>query len=336
MEMNLVEFVSKYNGKKIDWDGAYQGQCVDLFRQYVHEVLALSQPKSVSGAADFWTNYDTDPVLKNNFDKIANSETFVPQAGDVGLWNKRAGGGFGHVGVCTGKGDTTFFESFDQNWKTISVCELINHNYTNFYGVLRPKRQPEDISSELAECNIHKNNLQTQVNGLLKDIEAQKGVISDTETKLGTANGRIQELIKQNEDLSQKLGSANGTIKALTEKIESQNNIIGEFQKEDAVQIQTLRDSYDAQKIAESRLSDLLWEFEDSLKLPHTINDMTERISVVVGALQSQIQTNISYQKQVTELEAQVKKLNTQKLPIAKLTQKQLILELLNRLLKRS
>ena len=32
--MTLEEFVNKYIGRKVDFDGAYGAQCVDLFRQY--------------------------------------------------------------------------------------------------------------------------------------------------------------------------------------------------------------------------------------------------------------------------------------------------------------
>ncbi len=324
--MNLQEFVAKYSGKKIDWDGAYQGQCVDLFRQYVHELLALSQPKSVVGAADFWTNYDSDPVLKENFDKIANSETFVPQAGDVGIWNKKAGGGFGHIGVCTGKGDTNTFESFDQNWKTISVCELITHNYTNFYGVLRPKRQPTDISKELAECNLHKTNLQTQVTGLLKDIEAQKGVISDTETKLGTANGRIQELTKQNDNLSSELGAVRGELNSAIQKIDTQNKVISSYVGEDAVQLETLkrleRENYDTKTL----LGGLLSHFAQELKVSLGSESNEDAIEKVIDAFDNFYSSSSSANGKIKSLEDEVKKLSVYKRGIEKMTLSQCIM----------
>ncbi len=84
--MTLNEFVIKWSGKMCEWDGKFGGQCVDLFRQYVHEVLGLPQPKGVEGAKDFWINYETDPNLKNNFLKLTNTDEFVPIAGDVPIW----------------------------------------------------------------------------------------------------------------------------------------------------------------------------------------------------------------------------------------------------------
>ena len=330
--MTLQEFVAKYNGKKIDWDLAYQGQCVDLFRQYVHEVLVLSQPKSVQGAADFWTNYESDPVLNQNFTKISNSETFVPQAGDIGIWNRKAGGGFGHVGVCTGKGDVNTFESFDQNWKTISVCELISHNYTNFYGVLRPNRKPEDLGKQLSECELHKTNLQNQVNGLLKDIEAQKGVISDTETKLGTANGRIQELTKQNEDLGQQLGAVRGELTAAIQKIDTQNKVISSYVNEDAVQLETLkrleRENYDTKTL----LGGLLSHFAQLLKVSLGSESQEDAISKVIDAFDAFYSSSSSANDKIKSLEAEVKKLTTQSRHISKLTTKDCIIILIDKL----
>ena len=50
--MTLDEFVEKYNGKKIDYDGHYGAQCVDVFRQYCKDVLAIPHTGGVVGAAE--------------------------------------------------------------------------------------------------------------------------------------------------------------------------------------------------------------------------------------------------------------------------------------------
>lgn len=136
--MYLNEFFSKYNNKFIDYDGYYGNQCTDEFRQFNKEVLGIAQPKGVNGAKDFWANYPNDPNLYNNFDKIANTPSFVPQFGDVAIWGN---GTYGHIAICTGKGDINKFESFDQNYPTGSACHYVTHNYSGFLGVLRPKAQ---------------------------------------------------------------------------------------------------------------------------------------------------------------------------------------------------
>ena len=131
--MTFDQFIDKWIGKKADFDGAYGGQCVDLARYYWKEVTQTPQPKGVAGAADFWTNYPTDPALNLNFDRISNTPTGVPLKGDIMIWNKNAGGGFGHISMFI-SGDANGFSSFDQNWPTLSVCTRTSHNYTNVLG----------------------------------------------------------------------------------------------------------------------------------------------------------------------------------------------------------
>ena len=139
---------------------------------------------------------------------------------------------------------------------------------------------------DLAEQRQQVSNLQTQVNGLLNDIAGLKGALSAEETKNGTSSGRIQELTKQNDDLSSQLGSANSTIQALTSKVESLNTIVGQYQKEDAVQIKDLRDAQDKQKVVEDQYSLTLYEAEEILKLQHTSDALQVRAVAVLDALQ--------------------------------------------------
>ncbi len=136
--MKFNEFLNKYNNKHVDYDNAYGGQCVDLFRMYAKEVLEISQPRGVVGAKDFWKNYESDPNLYNNFVRIKNTLSFVPKKGDVAIWYN---GAYGHIAICTGKGDTKFFEVFEQNKPLESVCHIQRENYNGFYGVLRPRNQ---------------------------------------------------------------------------------------------------------------------------------------------------------------------------------------------------
>lgn len=146
--MELQEFIKKWIGKKCDFDGAYGGQCVDLFRMYLQEVLKVPQPNGVTGAADFWDKFESDPALYSKFDKIKNTPSGVPQAGDVIIWSKKAGKGYGHIAIFI-EGDAKSFKSFDQNWPTLSKCTQTNHTYTNVLGWLRPN-QPVISATTLA------------------------------------------------------------------------------------------------------------------------------------------------------------------------------------------
>jgi hypothetical protein len=148
--MNKNEFLTKYPNKMtlgqfekaaltekaIDWDGAFGAQCVDLMRFYAHCVMGIPQPSGVSGAQDFFKNYQKDKVLADHFDKIANTPEFVPEPGDIAFWWDDK---FGHVAVVTGPSDTKVFTTLDQNYVKNTVTKQA-HNYKNFLGVLRPKK----------------------------------------------------------------------------------------------------------------------------------------------------------------------------------------------------
>jgi len=207
--MTLNTFISTYNGKKLDWDNAYGGQCTDLFRFYVHEVLDKPQPKPVVGAADFWTNYDIDPNLKNNFEKILNTPVNVPKAGDVMIWSKKAGQGFGHVGVFI-EGDVNRFKSFDQNWRALNVSEPTEHNYTNVLGWLRPREETmaETIQVEKAVFE----NLVTKATKYDEIVKAGYVTKADHDKRVDELNAQnnshineITALQKENAQLKQDL-----------------------------------------------------------------------------------------------------------------------------------
>ena len=151
--MYFDDFKRKYNNKGVDYDGYYGNQCVDLFRQFNKEVLGIEQPKGVRGAKNFWTNYKNDKNLYNNFTRIANTPTFVPQKGDVAIWYY---GTYGHIALCTGKGNVDTFEVLEQNKPLNSVCHLQNENYNGFYGVLRPKNQDKiEPQARNYRCNYN-------------------------------------------------------------------------------------------------------------------------------------------------------------------------------------
>ena len=55
--MTLLEFVNKHIGKKVDFDGYYGPQCVDLYRQYCQDVWEIPHTGSVEGAKDLVEKY---------------------------------------------------------------------------------------------------------------------------------------------------------------------------------------------------------------------------------------------------------------------------------------
>ena len=136
-------FIKKHLGKGVDYDGVAKVQCVDLAKCYLKEVFGIS-PGAWGDAHswyDEWTRY-TD-LLQKNFERIPNTPEFVPKKGDICVWKPSlSSGGWGHIAIASGEGDTTYFYSYDQNWTgKHDPCTKVRHNYSHFYGVLRPKDQ---------------------------------------------------------------------------------------------------------------------------------------------------------------------------------------------------
>lgn len=125
-------------GVGIDYDGngVY---CFDLANDYSINLIGGKQFWG-DGAYEIYTNFANQPG-KELYERIPNTPEFVPQKGDIMVWGQGIGQ-WGHVAICTGEGDTTWFNSYEQNWggKNEPV-ELIKHNYNHVLGVLRPKDQ---------------------------------------------------------------------------------------------------------------------------------------------------------------------------------------------------
>lgn len=136
------QFINDHIGKAVDYDKVAGAQCVDLAKCYLKEVFGL-ESGAWGDAHSWYDNYNNIPTLKENFTRIPNTPDFVPKKGDIGVWNSGlSAGGWGHIAVCTGEGDTNHFYSYDQNWNgRHDPCTKVYHTYNHFAGVLRPKDQ---------------------------------------------------------------------------------------------------------------------------------------------------------------------------------------------------
>lgn len=139
--MTFDEFLEAHIGKAMDYDEVAPNQCVDLAKFYLKQVFDIES--GAWGNAHCWyDNFNNIPNLKNNFTRIANTPEFIPQRGDIMVWSISLNGKWGHIAICDGIGDTTYFYSYDQNWSgNLDPCNRIKHNYNHVLGVLRPKDQ---------------------------------------------------------------------------------------------------------------------------------------------------------------------------------------------------
>lgn len=135
--MNLEEFILTYNRKKVDFDGAYGSQCVDLFRLYNREVWGNPHTGAVEGAKDLILNYDNLPLEQKHLEKIPRY--FFPKAGDVAVWGASSSNKYGHVAIVVGLlGDESLIV-FEQDGFKQDGANLNIRTGDNLLGFLRKR-----------------------------------------------------------------------------------------------------------------------------------------------------------------------------------------------------
>lgn len=135
--MDLNEFINKHINTKVDFDGVYGAQCVDLFRQYCKDVLNIPHTGSVEGAKDLFLNYEKMPLEKKYFKKIPANKTLNMKFGDVVIWDKTPANKYGHVAIFITEIGETNILVFEQNGITQNGAKLTNKTIENILGVLR-------------------------------------------------------------------------------------------------------------------------------------------------------------------------------------------------------
>ncbi|MDR2398652.1 MAG: CHAP domain-containing protein [Spirochaetaceae bacterium] len=135
---SLGQFFDETLGKKVDFDGSFGAQCVDLFRQYNQEVFDLPHTGSVEGAKDLYLKYDALNGEKTHYNRIAHKTGTLPQVGDVIIWDASGTNKYGHVAIvlfATGKNVTVAEQDgFKQDGVKVQV-----RSYDRCLGYLRKK-----------------------------------------------------------------------------------------------------------------------------------------------------------------------------------------------------
>ncbi len=62
-------------------------------------------------ARDYWLDFNSHKIMKENFTKIKNTPEFVPKKGDILVWSGDISikNNYGHIAIATGEGDTHYF-----------------------------------------------------------------------------------------------------------------------------------------------------------------------------------------------------------------------------------
>ena len=137
--MTLEEFEKKYLGKKVDFDGVYGAQCVDLFRQYSKECLGISEHtgscSTSGGAKDLFLDYNKMPLEKKYFTRETKKAMIQ---GDILIWNETETNKYGHVAIYLGAINNDLI-IFEQNGFTQNGAEINIRSKNNLLGFLRKR-----------------------------------------------------------------------------------------------------------------------------------------------------------------------------------------------------
>lgn len=136
--MVLDEFVKKYEGKKVDYDGRYGAQCVDLFRQYCKDVLNVPHTGGVVGACELYTKYEAMPPEVKHFERIPYKAGMLPAAGDVVIFKPTTKNKFGHVAIVL-SADNLSMTVLEQDGFAQTGTYITEHKYYNALGFLRKR-----------------------------------------------------------------------------------------------------------------------------------------------------------------------------------------------------
>ena len=219
--MTLDDFVAKWLGKKCDFDGVNDGQCIDLARMYCREVLntTLCPPLGLNGkAADIWTTYNT-----SSFTSILNSPTGVPSPGDLVIWDTSAGAGYGHVDIFL-SGNASSFIGLDQNWPTPSLVTKTPHTYLRpkVIGWLHPKSVPDVVvDPKIVELQKEIEDKNKQISSYAEQVSGWEKKYNETVGQLNEANTSSEGFRKQHNDFVAKLAQILGTRQEAVEIIAS-------------------------------------------------------------------------------------------------------------------
>lgn len=128
--MTLTQFIKKYLGTKVDYDGACGYQCVDLYRQYCKDVLHIEQTPAVDGAKDIFEN------CGSCFKKIYEGVDADYSKGDVLIYSGTDTNPYGHVCILVAIYNTSNFIVLEQNGYTQNGVELKIRDRKNLLGGL--------------------------------------------------------------------------------------------------------------------------------------------------------------------------------------------------------
>lgn len=253
--MKLQNFIDKYNGKAVDFDGYYGPQCVDLAQQYNKE-LFNGPFLSGNGAKDIWNTYP-----QSIYDRVANSPTGVPNPGDIIIWGSSYGP-YGHIAICI-EANVNNFKCLSQNDPIGALTGIRDYpNYNGVLGWLHPKQttQVDDCPAKLKQVTEERDKLNGVITGKDETISNLNTTINDKNNQITKLSGDVSTLQQQVLDRDSRIASLTEQslkVKPLEEQVaelERQKKVWGELEASYKQQINGHKVKWDMIKLPYTKL----------------------------------------------------------------------------------
>jgi len=224
----LQDFVKRYEGRSGVGDTPdNKGECVGLVQVFINE---LGLPHVWGHAKDLLNNAD-----KNAYTVILNTPANFPLPGDIVVWNKNMGSGFGHTAIVL-DANTNTLTVFEQNNPIGAACRIATYSYNNVVGWFRPKTLPATWNEPPAEEHpdyykgLDLKNIESMKVAVDVWERATKGELVDKqqfETQLDATNQcqiQLKEEATRNKELEIKLTALQKEFDEVKSKDESKQS----------------------------------------------------------------------------------------------------------------
>lgn len=135
--MTFSKFIETNLGRKVDFDGVYGPQCVDLFRRYHKDVIGGEHTGSVDGAWQLWDKFSDSGLPSYYYRKNIS----VARTGDVVIFAPTPSNEFGHVAILVSWIDHKRMLVLEQDGFRKDGCKLTVRKNTGTLGCLVPKKE---------------------------------------------------------------------------------------------------------------------------------------------------------------------------------------------------
>lgn len=220
MKEKLNQFISNLNGQfvEVSYKPAIY-QCMDLAYNWV---FALGFPKSTIQHEFAYEVYArASDITRQYFEIIPNTDTAIPQDGDLVIFDKTSTNVAGHIGVALGGGNIKNFMMFEQNSPLGTNSNVKQKSYSNCLGFLRPKSV---VSGDTPQWLL----TLLQERGLTLENESDIRIIFEKAKKY---DDEIKELQEQVKSANEALSDRSLDVSTLTSKVQTLTSKVEEYEK---------------------------------------------------------------------------------------------------------